>query len=88
MPWPQAGSTHYHVCTVRTGFKGLLSATVCCSLDKFDDLWDGSMDQLKVRGVFPCCGQDGYQAQVLQHPIDTCRQNEKVVLNALLLYFC
>ena len=26
-------------------------------------------------GLVPCFGQDGYQAQVSQHPIDTCRYN-------------
>ena len=25
----------------------------------------------KVRGLMPCFGQNGYQAQVLQHPIDS-----------------
>ena len=28
-----------------------------------------------MRGLIPCCGQDGYQAQELQHHIDTCRYN-------------
>ncbi len=26
-----------------------------------------------VCGLVPCCGQDGYQAEVLQHPIHSCR---------------
>ena len=29
------------------------------------------MDQRKVRGLIPCCGQNGYRAQVPQHPLDT-----------------
>ena len=29
----------------------------------------GSLDKRKVRGLVSCCGQDGYRAQVLQHPI-------------------
>ena len=29
------------------------------------------MDQRKVRGLVPCCGKDGYRAQVPQHPIDS-----------------
>ena len=45
---------------------------------RFYDLWDRS----KVRGLVPCCGQDGYQAQVPQHPIDSYRyisHNPKLV---------
>ncbi len=38
---------------------------------KFNDLWDGFMDKRWVRGLVPCCGQDGYRAKVLQHPIDS-----------------
>ena len=48
--------------------KGWLSAAVCCSMAKINDLWDGSMDKRKVRGLVLCCGQDGYRAQVPQHP--------------------
>ncbi len=29
------------------------------------------MDKRKVRSLVPCCGQDGIQAQVPQHPIDS-----------------
>ncbi len=29
------------------------------------------MDKRKVRSLDPCCGQDGYRAQVPQHPIDS-----------------
>ncbi len=32
---------------------------------------DGSMDQRKLSGLVPCCGQDGYRAQVPQHPKDS-----------------
>ena len=35
------------------------------------DLLDGSLDKRKVRGLVPCYGQDGYRAQVQQHPMDT-----------------
>ena len=34
---------------------------------------DGSLDARKARGLDPCCGQDGYRAQVPQHPIDSYR---------------
>ncbi len=50
--------------------KGWLSVILCCSTDKVNDLWDGSIDQRKVRGLVPYCGQEGYLAQVPQHPIE------------------
>ncbi len=37
--------------------KGLV---VCWSMARIIDLRDGSMDKCKVRGLVPCCGQDGY----------------------------
>ena len=37
------------------------------------DLSDGSLDKRKVRGLVSSYSQDGYQAQVLQHPIDSYR---------------
>ncbi len=48
--------------------KGQLSAIVRCSMANINHLWDGSMDKCKVHGLVPCCGQDGYRAQVLQLP--------------------
>ena len=30
------------------------------------DLWDGFLDKRKVRGLVPCCGQDGHGAQIPQ----------------------
>ncbi len=48
---------------------GWLSAIVCCSMAKFNDLWDGSMDQRKVSGLVPCFGHDDYRAQVPQRLI-------------------
>ncbi len=51
--------------------KGWMSAIVCCSMAKINNLWDGSMDQRKMRGLVPSSGQDGYRAQVPQHPIDS-----------------
>ncbi len=71
MPWPQTGATHYHAqlgppdngC----GIKGL---DVCYVV------WPGSMgwDKRFIYSLVPCCGHDGYRAQVLQHPpIDSYR---------------
>ena len=47
--------------------KGWLSAIVCCSMAK----GMGSLEKSKVRGLLPCCGQDGYRAQLPQLPIDS-----------------
>ena len=51
--------------------KGWLSAIACCSMAQIDDLWNWSMDKREVRGLVPCCGQDGYRDQVPQHPKDS-----------------
>ncbi len=60
MPWPQTGVTHYYAQLGppdkdRT-IKGLV---VCWSMDRINDLCDGSMDKRKVHGLAPCSGQDG-----------------------------
>ena len=52
---------------------------------KIHDLLDGSMNQRKVRGLVPCCGQDGYRAQLLQHPIDS-YNIQRILLVAKLFY--
>ncbi len=44
-----------------------------CFNARFSDLFDGSLEKRKVRGLVPCCGQDGYRAQVPQHPIELYR---------------
>ncbi len=38
---------------------------------KINDIWDGLIDKREVHGLVPCCGQDGYRAQVPLHPIDS-----------------
>ncbi len=43
------------------------------SMARLYDLWDGALEKHKVRGLDPCCGQDGYRAQVSQHPINSYR---------------
>ena len=74
MPQLQTGETHYHA---QLGLPDKGSATrglvvnVYCSMAKINDLWDGYKDQRKVAGLVPCCGEDGYQTQVLKHPIDS-----------------
>ena len=41
-----------------------------CSMARIYDLWDGSLDKCKVRGLVPCWDQDGYRAKEKkeQHP--------------------
>ncbi len=40
-------------------------------MPKINDLWDGSMDQPKVRVLDQCRGNDGYRAQEPQHSLDS-----------------
>ncbi len=56
----------YDLLTKVVQSKGWLSVEA-----RINDLLDGSMDKRKVRGLVPCCGQDGYRAQVSQRPIDS-----------------
>ncbi len=69
MPLPQKGATHYHA---QLGLpdkgRAIKYLVVCWSMARFNNLQDGFMDKRKVRGLVPCCGQDGYLAQV---PIDS-----------------
>ncbi len=55
MPWSQkTGATHYHaqlgLPDKSRAIKGLV---VCWSMARINDLWDGSMDKRKVRGLVP-----------------------------------
>ncbi len=63
MPLPQTGATHYHA-QLGPPDKGraIKRLVVCWSMARINDLWDGSMCKRKVRGLVPCCGQDGYRA--------------------------
>ena len=74
MLWPQTGATYYNA---QLGLPGKGRATrrgcLLCSMSMIYDLWDGSVDKRKVRGLFPYCGQYDYRAQVLQHSIETYR---------------
>ncbi len=78
MPWPQTG-------TVRTSYKGRsIKVMVACYV-----VWQGNMiygriglwTSARCVGLVPYCSQDGYQAQVPQHPIDACRYNTIHVLD-------
>ncbi len=63
-------------CTVRTSRERSCNQRTGCLLwskARIYDLWDGCLDKRKVRGQVPCCGQDGYRAQVPQHPLDSYR---------------
>ena len=72
MPWPQTGATHYLV-QLRLIDKGreIKWLVVRYVVSRIYDLWDGYLDKRKVCGLVPCCGQDGYQAQLLHKLIDT-----------------
>ena len=61
-------------CIVRTSRQGSCNQRVgclLCSIARFYDLWNET--STRCVGMVPCHGKDGYQAQVLQDPIDTCR---------------
>ena len=47
-----------------------------CSMARINVLWYGSLDKCRVRGLVPCCSQDGYRAQVPQHSIDLYRYKQ------------
>ena len=70
MPWPQTGAT---ICTVSTSRQRLVPyyAVWLGSMIYMMGLWTSA----RCVGLVLCCGQDGEQAQVPQHPIDTCRFN-------------
>ena len=69
MPWPQTEATHYHA-QLGPPDKGraIIGLIVCWSMARINDLWDGSMDKCKVRGLVPCCGQDGYELRYHNAP--------------------
>ncbi len=72
MPWSQTGATHYYAkLGLQDKGRALKGLAVCWSMAIINDLWDGSMDQRKVRGLVPCYGHYCNRAQVPQHPIDS-----------------
>ncbi len=72
MSWPLTGATHYHA-QLGLPDKGCsIKRLVVCNV-----VWLGSMKGVGLRtctwcvGLIPCCGQNGYRAQVAQLPIET-----------------
>ncbi len=72
MPSPQAGAIHYHAQLGLPDKDRVIKGLVVCYI-----VWLGSIYMEWVIGhicvmfayLVPCCGQDGYQSQVPQHPI-------------------
>ncbi len=69
MSGPQTGATYYHT-QLRQGWCNQRVGCMLGIMDRIYNLWDGYLDKCKVFGLVPCCGQDGYRAQVLKQPID------------------
>ena len=70
MPWPHRG--HSLPCTVRTSRQSSCNQRVGCLLSSLAMIYGmGLWTSARCMGLVPCCGQDGYQAQLLQHTIDT-----------------
>ena len=73
MSLPQTGATHYHVKLGQKSFNQRFGCLLC-SMARIYNQWDGSLDKRKVSDlVVHCCCQDGYRAQVPQHPIYSSR---------------
>ena len=66
----QTGATHNHAQLELPGKGNTIKGLVVCYA-----VWLVSMKGASLRCIclVPCCGQDGYQDQVKQHPIDTYR---------------
>ncbi len=69
---PQTGATHYRAQLGLPDKGCLIKWLVVCYIECL-----GSMKGMYFRtcarcvGLIPCCGQNGYRAQVPQHPIET-----------------
>ncbi len=66
MHWPKASVTQYDSQLRLTDKGHAIKWLIVCYIVLLGFI-------IYLMGLVPCCGQDGYQAQVLQHPMDTCR---------------
>ncbi len=74
IPCPQKGATELYAqlgLPDKRLYKNQRVDCLLCSMARIHELLDGSLDKRKLRGLVLCCGQDGYGAQVPQHPINT-----------------
>ncbi len=72
MPWPYTGATHYHAHVGlpdkgRTIIGLVVRYVVCLGCIK----GIGLRTCARCVDLVPCCGQDGYRAQELLHPLET-----------------
>ena len=71
----QTGATHYYAQLGHPDKGHAIKGFVVCYIVWLESkiygmgLWTSA----RCIGLVPCCDQDGYQAQIPQHPIDTCR---------------
>ncbi len=76
MPWSKTGGTQYHAQIGLSDngrpIKGLIDCYVVWLASMIYGI-HGSLVKRNVRSLVPCCGQDGYRAQVPQNPIDSYR---------------
>ena len=63
--------THYYQQLGRLDKDRTIKRLVVCYVVWQGYMIYGSLDQRRVVGLVPCCGQDCYQAQVPQQSIDT-----------------
>ena len=65
MSWPQTGTTHYHAKLGLPDKDRAINGLVVYYIVRLESLKGiGLGTSVQV----PCCGQDGYRAQVLKHP--------------------
>ncbi len=67
MSLPQTGAKNFHA-QLELPDKGRAIKGLGSSIARNNNLRDGSMDNRRVRGLVPCCGQDGCRSQVTPHP--------------------
>ncbi len=77
MPWLQKGATYYHAQLEHPDKVRAIQGLVVCYVVWLESMIYGMglLTSARCVGRVPCYGQDGYQVQLLQHPIDICRYN-------------